>query len=95
MLIPPHTDARRDDSGCTLIELFEGIAALMLGMWLADVASSHFEGVWRTVVLWTVRTLGSGIIFLCFLFGFGYLFGCLEGRKTPETPDAKDTTAGA
>lgn len=78
------------DAGYTLIELLEGIAAIALGMWLADVASSHFEGAGHTIVLWTIRIVGSGIIFLCFLFGFGYLFGCLRKRNPPKTPDREN-----
>lgn len=82
MLIRRHTSEGRGRDGFTLIEVLECVAAVALGMWLADVASSHFEGAARTVVLWTVRTGGSGILFVCFLFGFGYLFDQLEGRKT-------------
>lgn len=66
------------DASCEV----DALAAVALGMWLADVASSPFEGVARTVVLWSVRTVGSGILFVCFLFGFGYLFDRLERRKT-------------
>jgi hypothetical protein len=82
---------RRSNAGYTLIELLEAIAAIALGAWLADVVSGHFDGTWRTVVLWTIRTVGSGIFFLCFLFAFGYLFDYLERRALPKTPDGEDT----
>ena len=91
MMIRQHTSTRRCVAGYTLIELLEGIAAIALGAWLADTVSSHFDGTWRTIVLWTIRTVGSGIFFLCFLYGFGYLFDYLERRKIPKTPDGKDT----
>ena len=95
MTFRQHTSARRCDAGYTLIELLEAIAAIALGEWLGDVVSSHFEGTWRTVVLWTIRIVGSGVFFLCFLFGFAYLFDCLERRKIPKTKDGKDTDNAA
>jgi hypothetical protein len=75
---------RRNDAGYTVIELFEAIAAIALGGLLADKLSSHFHGFWHTTILWTVRTAGSGVIFIIFLYGFGYLFGYLGRRKTPK-----------
>ena len=78
----------RQDAGFTLIELLEGIAAIALGSWLAEKLSSHFEGFWHAAVLWTVLTIGSGMIFLLLLYGFGYLFSYLCRRKTPKPPEA-------
>ena len=86
-----YTSTRKCNAGYTLIELLEVIAAIALGAWLADKVSSHFDGTWRTVVLWTIRTVGSGVFFLCFLYGFGCLFDYLERRKIPKTSDGKDT----
>jgi hypothetical protein len=78
---------RRQDAGFTVIELLEGIAAFALGGWLAEKLSSHFEGFWHTAVLWSVRTVGSGVIFLLLLYGFGYFFSYLDRRKTPKPPE--------
>ncbi len=95
MTIREHTSTRKCDAGCTLIELIEVVAAIALGAWLADKVSSYFTGAWRTLVLWTIRTIGSGIIFLCFLYGFGYLLAYLERRKTQKTSDEKHTPNAA
>ena len=78
-------------AGWTLIELLECIAAIALGGWLADKASSHFEGVWHSVVFWTIATVGSGVIFVLFLYGFGYLFSYLRRHeKTPKPAHDSD-----
>ena len=61
-------------SGYTLIELLEAIVAIAIGACLADTASMYFEGIGQKVVYWTIATVGSAIIFLCLLFGIGYLF---------------------
>ena len=82
-------------AGYTLIELLEGIAAIALGAWLADKVGSHFQGVWHTIVYWTIATVGSGIIFLCFLFGFGYLFASRKHRQIQKASDGKDTRNAA
>ena len=72
------TRKQRDQrSGYTLIELLEVIAAIAIGAWLADTASNYFEGVGRKVVYWTIATVGSALIFLCFLVGIGYLVGSI------------------
>ena len=86
-----QTGIRTCSAAYTLIEVLEAVAAIALGVWLADAVSSHFDGAWREFVLWTIRIAGSGIIFLFFLFGFGYLFDCLQRRKPPKATDGTDT----
>ncbi len=85
------TPASGPQAGYTLIELLEAIAAIALGVWSANTLSGHCEGVWRAIVFWTVATVGSGIIFVLFLYGFGTLFGYLRrhGKNQSETDTPK------
>ncbi len=92
MIFREHQSSR---AGYTLIELLECIAAIALGGWLADRLSSHFTGVWHKIVFWSVATVGSGVIFLIFLFGFGYLFSYLSRHKTSKPAHESDKTNAA
>jgi hypothetical protein len=76
----------------TLIELLEAIAAIELGGLLAEKLSSPFHGIWHALVLWTIRTVGSGIIFVLLLYGFGYLFDYLRRRKALKQVKYKDNS---
>jgi amino acid permease len=77
-------------AGCTLIELLEMIGAIGLAALLADKLSSHFDGVWHTIVLWIVRIIGTLIFFLCFLFGFAYLSALEKRFKSKRPPKAEN-----
>jgi prepilin-type N-terminal cleavage/methylation domain-containing protein len=86
-------------SGYTLIELLEAIVAIAIGACLAETASKYFEGIGQKVVYWTIATVGSAIIFLCLLFGIGYLFhfrtrGQSKNMQKPMTrgTDTSDKT---
>lgn len=80
--------------GWTLIEVLEGVAAIALGGWLADRLSSHIEGVRHKIVFWSIATVGSGIIFVIFLFGFGYLLS-YSRRHKPSGPAHESDTSDA
>lgn len=80
-----HANAHHE--GYTLIELLEVIAAIAIGAWLAETASHHFDGTWRTIVYWTIATVGSGIVFVGLFLGLGYLFD-LGHRRQVKKPKA-------
>lgn len=85
MKVKLQTSTQRCRGGYTLIEMVEVIAAIALGALLAEKVSLHFDGTWRSVVLWSSRTVGSGIFFLCFLFGVNYLAKSLRRQQDWET----------
>jgi hypothetical protein len=76
----------------TFIELLEVIAAIALGGLLAEILSSPFHGFWHPVVLWAVRTVGSGVIFLLLFWGIGHLFSYLRRRKALKQGIDKKTS---
>ena len=82
------------DAGYTLIELMELIAAIASGAFVADKVARHFQGIWHTIVYWSIATVGSGIFFLFFLYSFGYLFHFLDRRKK-QTASSKEGSGNA
>jgi len=82
-----HFQKHQSSAGYTIFEVLEMVAAISLAAWLAESVSNHFEGVWHTVVYWTIAIIGTLVFFICFLFAFSYLLA--RRRKSSTQPDEK------
>jgi hypothetical protein len=88
------TPGRRHRAGFTLIELVEVILAISFAVWLASRLAGHFHGVWRVVVFGTVALVGTLVLSVSLIIGFGYIFAYVEHRVSHKTTHESETPDG-
>jgi hypothetical protein len=93
-MILRHHKNRRESGEVTFIELLYFIAAAALSCWLADILSSHFVGAWHTVILYSVRIIGTLVLGLSLVVLSGYI-RYYHRRKLTKPPHDDDKPKAA
>ena len=80
-----HHDNRGEDGYVTIFEFFYFVLGAALSYLIADLITGHMEGGLRTVVLYSVRIVGT----LVFGLSFVVVAGHLRARRKPPSTDKR------